>query len=135
MSGSVAEGGCLCGKVRFRACGEPIFTAYCHCRDCRRASGAPVTAFVGYPVERVEWIGERKAYRSSPDVVRSFCGECGASLTYEDAKLPGEVYLAVGVFDEPEEFEPATHSWESRRLGWLDIRDELPRFEQSSKPR
>lgn len=135
MSGLVAEGGCMCGTVRFGVDGDSTTVVYCHCRDCRRASGAPVSVFVAYPAERVEWSGERKTYRSSRDVRRSFCGQCGTSLTYEDTKLPREVYLSIGAFEEPERFEPEAHSWVSRRLGWLDLRDGLPRHEQSSIPR
>lgn len=132
---TAAEGGCMCGRVGFRAEGEPVTVLYCHCRDCRRASGAPVLVLAGFPEERVEWHGEREFYRSSASVRRSFCGGCGATLTYEDEKLPGEVYVAVGAFDEPERFEPTAHSWVSRRLGWFEVRDELPRHEQSSRPR
>ncbi len=83
---------------------------YCHCRDCRRSSGAPVSLFVRYRTEQVEtkW-GAPKVYSSSPGVSRSFCGDCGAPLSYEDERLPGEIYVPVWVFDEPEEFEPEMH--------------------------
>lgn len=132
---TVAGGGCMCGAVRFRAEGDTLFRGYCHCADCRRASGAPVMAFVAYRTGDVEWTGEARVYRSSPGVSRTFCEECGTSLTYEDERLHGEVYIAVGAFDEPEKFAPEVHGYFSRRLSWLDIRDELPRHESSSKPR
>ncbi len=136
MSVRVAEGGCLCGTVRIRAEGEPLTVPYCHCSDCRRWSGAPVSLFVGYPAERVELVrGEPRAYESSPGVTRSFCGECGASLFYEDERLSGDIYVAIGVFDEPERFRPEAHSWTSQRLSWLEIEDSLPRSEKSTKPR
>ena len=32
-----------------RAVGEPAVIVYCHFRDCRRSSGAPVSIFAGYP--------------------------------------------------------------------------------------
>lgn len=131
----VAEGGCMCGEVRFGAEGDTLFRGYCHCADCRRASGAPVMVFVAYRAKDVEWSGKPEVYRSSPDVSRSFCEECGTSLTYEDEKLPGEVYISIGAFDEPERFAPQVHGYASRRLSWLDIRDDLPRHESSSRPR
>lgn len=131
----MAEGGCMCGAVRFRADGDTLSRCYCHCGDCRRASGAPVMAFVAYRAEYIEWSGQPEVYRSSPGVRRSFCRKCGTSLTYEDEKLPGEVYLAIGAFDEPESFAPEVHGYYSSRLRWLEIRDRLPRYEQSSKPR
>ena len=36
-----AEGGCLCGAVRYRVSGSPYHQTHCHCTLCRRASGAP----------------------------------------------------------------------------------------------
>jgi hypothetical protein len=41
-----AEGGCLCGAVRYQISFEPRSADYCHCRMCRRAAGAPVVARV-----------------------------------------------------------------------------------------
>lgn len=136
MTGRVAEGGCLCGAVRIRAEGGPLGVPYCHCDDCRRWSGAPVSVFVGYREEQVGLArGAARSYESSPGVTRSFCGECGTSLFYEDERLVGEIYLVIGVFDEPERFRPDVHSWASQRLSWLGIEDSLPRNEKSSRPR
>lgn len=131
----VAEGGCLCGAVRLRALGEPRSVPYCHCRDCRKG-GAPVSVFAEYGRERVEMVSKTlEVYESSPGVRRSFCRECGSSIAYEDERLPGEIYVHVGVFDEPERFEPTGHSWYSRRLEWLALDDDLPRHGQSTSSR
>jgi hypothetical protein len=110
-------GGCMCGEVRMQAAGGPMVVVYCHCRDCRASNGAPVSLFAGYRAEQVEWSrGEPKGYRSSATVVRSFCPACGTPLSYEDEKLPGEVYLPVGILDDPEAFELEAHSWASQRI-------------------
>jgi hypothetical protein len=130
------RGGCRCGELRLVAVGEPDTVVYCHCGDCRRSSGAPVSLFAGYPGGRVEVErGAPKIYESAPGVRRSFCGDCGTPMFYEDERLPGEIYISIGVFDAPESLEPRGHSWFSRRLPWLDIRDDLPRHETSSHPR
>jgi len=135
-SGHAAEGKCMCGAVRIRAVGMPTAVIYCHCGDCRASSGAPVSLFAGYLVGQVEWLrGEPKGYRSSATVMRSFCPDCGTPLSYEDGRLPGEVYVPIGVFDDPEAFEPKAHNWASQRIRWFDVRDDLPQHEQSSMPR
>ncbi len=136
MSGSVSTGGCLCGAIELQVIGESENVSYCHCGDCRKATGAPVSILAAYPrdlvtIER----GVPGTYESSPGVRRSFCRECGTSLSYEDERLPGEVYLHAGIFDNPELFRPGLHGWDSRRLRWLRISDDLPRYEDSSKPR
>ena len=63
-------GGCHCGAVRFEAQGEPKFVSNCHCKDCRRATGAAVSTWVGFDSELVSWRGERAIYESSPTVKR-----------------------------------------------------------------
>lgn len=130
------EGGCMCGAVRMKTAGGPTDVVYCHCRDCRTSNGAPISLFAGYHAEQVEWSrGEPKGYRSSATVVRSFCPACGTPLSYEDERLPGEVYVPVGIFEDPDAFEPEAHNWVSQRIPWFDIRDDLPRHEHSSIPR
>ena len=131
--GGGREGGCRCGAVALRARAEPTVVVYCHCRDCRRSSGAPVSVWAGYRSELVELTsGEPTGYESSPGVRRSFCGTCGSPVSFEDEQLPGETYLPVGVFDDPEAFEPEAHDWVSRRLWWFDVSDGRPRHERSS---
>lgn len=136
MSREEYDGGCLCGEIRTRVTGSPDVVVYCHCDDCRRWSGAPVSALVGCSMDQVQMLGEPpEVYVSSPGVSRSFCGNCGASLAYEDEKLPGEIYLLLGILDEPEKFEPQRHSWFSRKLNWLHLEDDAPRHQESSRPR
>ena len=45
MSKHVAEGGCLCGAIRYRVRGAPLSTTLCHCRSCRLACGGPTLAW------------------------------------------------------------------------------------------
>lgn len=133
---SFATGSCLCGEFGFTARGEPLYRVYCHCVDCRRASGAPVSMLVGYGTHEVEFTGsEPRRYRSSESVTRAFCGTCGGTVSYEDERLPGEIYLHAGLFDAPDTFTPLAHSWHSQAVSWLHIDDDLPRHETSSKPR
>ncbi len=80
-------GGCRCGAVRLEASAEPHHISYCHCGDCRRASGAPVSAFVGFMADQVALTGKSlKSYRNGP-VERSFCGICGSPIAYTDKRL------------------------------------------------
>ena len=98
---STIEGGCRCGAVRFRAEGGSLWVSHCHCEECRRSSGAPVSTFVGVRDTGFAFVaGTPGAYESSPDVVRKFCGACGTPLTYEAAVYPGEVHIMAGTLDE-----------------------------------
>jgi hypothetical protein len=122
MTGPVFEGGCLCGKVRYRSQGDPKWVAFCHCLSCRRATGAPVTAYAGFAAARVAWTaGERKIFASSPGVRRGFCPDCGTPLSFEGERWPGEVHLHLGTLDQPERLPPTGHAYAEERLPWLRL--------------
>ena len=55
---TIFRGGCLCGAVRYEANGDPENASYCHCDDCKRATGGPYT--VGVLVELTDLKGREK---------------------------------------------------------------------------
>ena len=123
------EGGCLCGAVRYRCVGEPLWVAHCHCKSCRRACGSVVLPWAGYPAENHEIIeGSPRSHESSKGVRRGFCGDCGTPLTYESERYPGEVHITVGSLDDPEALPPRSHVFTEEQISWLHIEDGLPRF-------
>jgi hypothetical protein len=116
------EGGCLCGAVRFVAEGAPKWTSYCHCRSCRRHTGAPVAAYAGFERDRVRFTqGVPTCFPSSPGVKRGFCARCGSTLTYEGDRWPTELHLHVGAFDDPSVFAPTGHAFAEEQLAWLHL--------------
>jgi hypothetical protein len=126
----MAEGGCLCGAVRYRVEGPPLRTSYCHCRMCQRAAGAPVVAWGTWPAARFAWLGgEPTSYASSAKGIRSFCPTCGTQLPCRDPEDPGEVDVTLASLDDPAAFPPQDHIWTMSQVPWLKIRDGLPRHE------
>ena len=121
-------GSCRCGLISAESSVEPFLCSYCHCRDCRKQTGAPVMAFVGFREAELSWFGTPQSFRSG-GVQRDFCGRCGSQIGYSDDLLPGEVYLTLGFMDEPERYPPVLHAFEKRRLPFLHIADELPRHD------
>lgn len=125
-------GGCLCGAVRYRAAGAPDWVGHCHCRSCRRNSGAAMLTFAGYTQDRITWTeGERQIFESSPGVRRGFCGRCGTPITYEADSYGDEVHLTIGTLDAPEALAPTLHVWTEAQLPWLHMADGLPRHEKT----
>jgi hypothetical protein len=126
-------GGCFCGAVRFSITAEPIWSAYCHCDSCRRATAAPVAAFVGFAEDGVRFDGDaRRIFSSSSGVERSYCANCGTPLSYRSTRWPGEIHLYTPTFDHPEAYPPTFHVHWAEKLSWLVVTDTLPKYERGS---
>jgi hypothetical protein len=115
-------GRCLCGGVRYRAAGKPLWVAHCHRESCRRATGAPLTTYAGFPAEKFAWTaGGPATFASSPGVLRTFCGRCGTSLTYQGERWPGEMHVLVATLDRPDAVTPRREAFAEERLPWLHL--------------
>lgn len=75
--------------------------------------------------------GAPKTYRSSPDVERLFCGDCGAQIAYATAKDPEWIDLTTASLDDPSACPPSHHSWLSHDIAWVKFGDGLPGFAES----
>lgn len=125
-------GSCLCGAVRYETTGEPFSVVHCHCRSCRKHNGAPVVTLAGFKAGQVAFSGEeRKIYQSSPGVGRAFCGTCGTPLTWEgDGGDRGPIVeFHISTFDRPDVLAPTVHAFYSERISWMEVADDLPRYE------
>lgn len=127
------EGGCLCGVVRYRVSGEPLARTICHCRSCRRASGAPSVAWAVFCPGDFEYLqGAPARFESSPTVTRTFCGRCGTPLTYQTSKRPGAIDVTTASFDAPELLPPTKEIWTEHRTAWEPVNEAIPQYPRSS---
>jgi hypothetical protein len=133
---SVLKGGCLCGSVRYEAVGEPLYSGFCYCGDCRKASGAGAVPYMGFPKESFRVSGEtkqaRKTLRSGRTSVRNFCPACG-SLLFGGDGVSAQHTIYAGTLDDPSAFHPTYAINMSDRPPWaavlegLDLHDGMPR--------
>ena len=134
MTGTAAttvNGGCFCGAIRYAASGECSNTMVCHCQSCRRVAAAPVVAWVTFPGSGFRFTkGRPKEFKSSAQVERTFCPECGTPLTYRHDSHADAIDIATCSLDEPERFAPTHHSWLSHDLRWVKFGDGLPTFRE-----
>ncbi|HKC49623.1 MAG TPA: GFA family protein [Myxococcota bacterium] len=137
MSEGEFEGGCLCGAVRYRATGAAGNATLCHCQTCRRASGAPTVAWVTFAARAFGFTrGDPLRYRSSPLVLRTFCGRCGTPLSYARDDEPESIDVTTISLDRAAELAPRDHTWTRHALPWMRGLDALPHFpEKRSGPR
>jgi len=129
MSERASEGGCQCGRVRYRISGEPVMTAICHCTMCRRANAAPAVAWALFHEGQIVFLKDRPAtYPSSAEARRGFCPICGTQISFTAEFIPGLIDITIGSLDQPEVLAPTLHYWDSERLPWLHLADDLPQF-------
>jgi len=105
------EGGCLCGKVRYAAEAEPIFTGVCHCTTCQKGTGTAFNSVVAVPKATVALTGQVTTYEGRGDsgnaTYRRFCPECASPVQVEAAVMADVVMIPVGTLDDPSQVKPA----------------------------
>jgi hypothetical protein len=106
-------GGCVCGKLRVEASGQPYRVGICHCLDCRKTHGALFHASAIFPVEAVVVQGDAKDYAG-----RYFCPHCGSTVF---GRSGDEVEVNLGSLDAPDQFKPTYELWTIRREAWLPV--------------
>jgi hypothetical protein len=124
-------GGCLCGAVMFRAEGEPMDVASCHCINCRKMSGAAFATFVVFPPDKFEWIqGELGNYAATPDLVRGFCRDCGSPVaSWRNSERDKWIIAWAGTLDQADKLKPQHHIFAKDELPWLNLKDGLHRYD------
>ena len=111
---------------------DPDFAVYCHCDDCRRATGAPVLASVAFFKRDITW--ERKETLSrfvQGTASRLFCNGCGSPVAQEHDSASDRTFFNTGFMDDPEAYPPSYHTFAGQQLGWLELHDDLKRVEKT----
>ncbi len=126
------RGHCRCRSVAMIARAEPELSVYCHCDDCRRATGAPVLASVGFPKVAITWEadGTLSRYREGT-ASRLFCSNCGSPVAQEHDSASHLTFFNTGFMDEPNGFPPTYHTFAGQKIEWLELHDDLPKVEKT----
>jgi hypothetical protein len=123
---AIKTGHCMCGAVCFEYEGEESSRAHCHCESCRRATSSPFTTWTRVQRENFRWTAALpKHYVSSPSVTRTFCSICGSPMSYEHAKMSGEIDIYAASLDDHANFQPQRHDFWSERVSWVNVVDKL----------
>jgi hypothetical protein len=126
------EGSCLCGAVRYRAEGPLQAMARCHCRECRKASGAEFATNGSVLSENFHILEGNDAlaeFESSPGNFRVFCQRCGSPLFKRKTSDPTLVRIRLGSLDSELDQRPLVHVFVREKPAWSDINDTLLQFE------
>jgi hypothetical protein len=128
------EGGCYCGDVRYKAEGEPMMKAQCHCRECQYFTGGETNLFIAMPVAGFSYTkGAPKTFARADlerPVTREFCANCGTHLATRPQGFPA-VIVKIGTLDDPKIFGgPKMAIYTVDRQTFHHIPDGMPAFER-----
>lgn len=120
------SGGCQCGMVRYHSTAMVDNAHICHCRMCQKAMGNIFAALVAAPRDALTWTrGEPAVFKSSNQVARGFCANCGTPLFY-DYLEGSRVNLTIGSLDSPDQFAPREQFGIEARVSWFKSMSTLP---------
>lgn len=134
------EGGCRCGRIRYRVTAEKLPNAYaCHCRDCQTWSGSAFSLQIVVPESGLEVTGDPALFElTSPDGSRTSrqraCPVCFTRVFNTNSARPGLAVVRAGTLDRSDELHIAAHIWTKRKLAGIDIPSGVPSWPEGAPP-
>lgn len=125
-----AEGGCLCGAVRYHVTGKLRPVIACHCSQCRRATGSYMTATAAMRDDlTIEGAENLTWFISSDTARRGFCRLCGSNLFWEGKDLP-YVSITAGSLNGPTGLQLDRHIFVADKGDYYRIADGVPQSQE-----
>ena len=128
------EGGCACGAVRYRLASDPLFVHCCHCLNCQRQTGSAFVINLLIEADRVELLGVApepvEVPRDDGSTQRIFrCPTCQVAIFSEYGR-PEVRFVRGGTLDRPGDVTPDVHIYTRSKVGWLQLPDSTPAFDE-----
>lgn len=128
------EGGCACGRVRYRLRRAPMFVHCCHCTDCQRETGGAFAINALIEAAEVEALGE------PPDVVATptnsgtpqlihRCPDCRVAVWSNYGGRTQVRFVRAGTLDRACEVTPDVHIFVRSKLPWVRLPEGAAAFE------
>ena len=126
----VIEGGCQCGRVRYRVEGAPFGLAVCHCTECQRQSGSAFGMSLAVASSAFKLrSGALKTFEVKCDSGRSktcaFCPECGTRIYHQTSN---GMSIKAGTLDDTSWLKPDAHYWTKRKQSWVVVPESVPQI-------
>lgn len=116
------EGGCRCGKVRFRITQPPLFTAICHCTGCQKMTASAFSTTISLRPDGFEVTeGETVAGGMHGGPQNGDHQHCDWCKSWVFTRVPpewGVVNVRATMLDDPSWFTPFLETYTSEALPW-----------------
>jgi len=130
------EGGCSCGKLRYRIIADPLIVHACHCRQCQHITGSAFVMNAVVEKSKVDILTGATSHFQFPSTSHTayFCPDC-ATYVWSQYSTPGSClgscwFVRVGTLDDPDRHPPDVHIFTSSKQPWVVIPPETPRFDE-----
>jgi hypothetical protein len=119
-AGVQAQGGCVCGAVRFEIDVPARWAWHDHSEASRRAQGCAYATYVGSYKSRFRILsGEDALSRyEAGGRIRSFCSRCGTPVIYERTRAPTMVNIPRALFESRTGRETRYHMYMDEAPDW-----------------
>ncbi|HWI84249.1 GFA family protein [Ramlibacter sp.] len=126
------EGGCDCGRVRYRMESAPLFVHCCHCRWCQRESGAAFALNALIEADRLTQLGEPPEIVPTPSASGAGqriarCPHCRIAVwSHYSGAGPVLTFVRVGTLDMPDQLPPDIHIFTASKQPWFTLPPDTP---------
>lgn len=119
--------------MSYEIVGEVEGVWFCHCSNCRKASGSTGNAILVVKRENFFWLsGEqlRQTFELRPSYSITRCQRCGTPLPAEEDE--DNIYLTAGTLDDPLDKGIQSHIFWSSRADWEHDMHDVRYFHERS---
>lgn len=127
------EGGCVCGKVRYRIEEEDPPVYACFCTHCQTRSGSGFALMM--PVWRSKFALEGACETAERPVANGriatihACAECLSPIHTHHDMLPDVTFVRAGTLDASADITPAAYMWTRSKPAWIALPEGARSFE------
>jgi hypothetical protein len=119
--GLPADGGCICGQVRFRVSAEPLLTMTCHCRGCQKLTSSAFSLSAMFASDSFEVVAGEPVLGGlhREEVGQYYCPNCKGWLFTRPRQAAWMVNVRTTLLDEPRWTTPYVDMYVSEKVDWV----------------
>ena len=126
------DGGCRCGRIRFRIGKAPLLTMACHCTGCQHMSASAFSTTVVVPTDGFEVTAGEPVIGGlhGEESRHHHCDWCKSWAFTRIVPERGFINVRAGALDDPRWFAPFVEVYVSEALPWAKTgaRHSYPQF-------
>lgn len=128
------HGSCLCGAITFEITSPFTKFAHCHCRRCRKATGAAHASNIYLDPGQLHWLqGQQHIIKynlpEAASFARWFCGRCGAPVP-RISRSGRTAVVPAGALEEHPANLPRARIFCGSEAPWTCRGDDITRYDE-----